>query len=251
MTTFRQWHDDDMTFNDEMKLHFCQCDVRSNLNFSELLRLTTDTAVEDYHQRGLSFKFLAENHIAILLSRIAFRFHRMPKANDVITIRTWEEKPEPLQLMRSYEIKLSDGTPLVSGYGSWLLVDHDSHRIIRPKDFTLRPEPDRRERHDCMEPGKIVMPENLRELGERPICYSDIDANGHMNNSRYGAFAVDCLPESYQQKDFTDFRMNYSKEAMKDEMIHLFGAFDDAAKKITVVGRQRENTCFESEFYYN
>jgi medium-chain acyl-[acyl-carrier-protein] hydrolase len=233
-----------------MKLHFCQCDIHSNLNFSELLRLTTDTAVEDYHQRGLSFKFLAENHIVILLSRIAFRFHRIPKVNDIITIRTWEEKPEPLQLTRAYEIKLSDGTSLVSGTGSWLIVDYHSHRIIRPKDFTLRPETDRRERHDCMDAGKIVIPENLVELGQRPICYSDIDANGHMNNSRYGAFAVDCLPESYQQKDFTDFRMNYSKEAKKGEMVHLFGAFDDTSKKITVAGIQNGNTCFESEFYY-
>jgi len=251
MTTFKQWHDDDMTFNDEMKLHFCQCDVHSNLYFSELLRLTTDTAVEDYHQRGLSFRFLSEHNIAILLSRIAFRFHRMPKANDVITISTWEEKPEPLQLMRAYEITASDGTSLVSGYASWLLADHVTRRIIRPKDFTLRKEPDRTERHDCLEPGKIVIPENLSKLGERPICYSDIDANGHMNNSRYGAFAVDCLPEVYQERVFTDFRMNYSKEAMKNEMLHLYGAFDDGAKKITVVGKQNDNTCFECELYYS
>ncbi|MCK9170652.1 MAG: thioesterase [Treponema sp.] len=250
MITFRQWHDADMTFNDEMKLHFCQCDLHSNLNFSELLRLTTDTAVEDYHQRGLSFKFLAENHIAILLSRISFRFHRIPKANDIITISTWEEKPEPLQLIRSYEIKSSNGISLVSGIGSWLIVDYDSHRIVRPKYFTLRPETERKEHHDCLDAGKIVIPENLIELGERPICYSDIDANGHMNNSRYGAFAIDCLPESYQQKDFTDFRMNYSKEAKEGEKVHLFGAFDDAAKKIIVMGKQSEDTCFESEFYY-
>lgn len=62
---------------------------------------------------------------------------------------------------------------------------------------------------------KITVPDCVTELDQRPIRYSDIDANGHMNNSRYGAFAVDCLPESYQDRDFTDFRMNYSKEARK------------------------------------
>jgi medium-chain acyl-[acyl-carrier-protein] hydrolase len=250
MTTFKQWHDDDMIFNDEMKLHFCQCDMHSNISFSELLRLTTDTAVEDYHQRGLSFKYLAERNIAILLSRISFRFHKIPQANDYITIRTWEERPEPLQLMRAYEIKAQDGTPLVSGYSSWLIVDYVSHRIIRTKDFTLRKATDRKDSLDCMEPGKIAAPKKLIELGQRPICYSDIDANGHMNNSRYGAFAIDCLPDEYQQKKFTDFRMNYSKEAREGEMVHLSGSFDTDAKKITVIGKQGENTCFESELYY-
>ena len=250
MITFKQWHDDDMTFHDEMKLHFCQCDMHSNLNFSELLRLTTDTAVEDYHQRGFSWKFLAAHDTVIMLSRVAFRFHKMPQANDIITITTWEEKPEPLQLMRAYEITAQDGTKLVSGSSSWLLVDYDTHKIIRTKDFTLRPEPVKKEEHDCLNPGKIVIPENTVELAKRPICYSDIDANGHMNNSRYGAFAIDCLPEQYQQKEFTDFRMNYSQEAKKGELMEMSGAFDDSAKKIIIAGRQSGTTCFECEFCY-
>ena len=250
MTTFTQRHDDKGTFYSEMKLQFCQCNMLSNLNLSELLRLTSDTAIEDYYERGISFTFLAEHNYAILLSRVSFRFHKMPKANDRITIATWEEKPEALQLTRAYEIKAEDGTPLVSGSSSWLVVDYTSHRIIRTKDFTLRPEPIRKEAHDCMAPGKIAIPENIAECGSRPICWSDIDANGHMNNSRYGAFAIDCLPEAYQRKTFTDFRMNYSHEAKKGDTITMFAAFDDDAKKITVVGKHEKSTCFESELYY-
>ena len=247
---YHQRYDDKGTFYSEMKLHFCQCNMLSNLNFSELLRLTTDTAIEDYYERGISFTFLAERNYAILLSRIAFRFHKMPKANDVVTIATWEEKPEALQLMRAYEVTDRDGTPLVSGSSSWFVVDYASHRIIRTKDFTLRPEPVRKEEHDCMTPGKIAIPENLVECASRPICWSDIDANSHMNNSRYGAFAIDCLPEEYQRKTFTDFRINCSHEAKKGDTITMFAAFDDDAKKIIVVGKQKNATCFESELYY-
>ena len=250
MTTFTQRHDDKGTFYSEMKLQFCQCNMLSNLNLSELLRLTSDTAIEDYYERGISFTFLAEHNYAILLSRVSFRFHKMPKANDRITIATWEEKPEALQLTRAYEIKAEDGTPLVSGSSSWLVVDYTLHRIIRTKDFTLRPEPVRKEVCDCMALGKIAIPENIAECGNRPICWSDIDANGHMNNSRYGAFAIDCLPEAYQRKTFTDFLMNYSLEAKKGDTITMFAAFDDDAKKITVVEKQKNATCFESELYY-
>ena len=250
MTTFRQYHDDNLRFYNETKINFCQCDIHSRINFSELLRITTDTAVEDYRQRGLSYEFLSDHHVGILLSRLSFRFHQIPKVNDVITISTWEEKPEMLQLMRAYEITRQDGTRLASGFSSWLFVDFVTHRIIRTKDFTLRPEPLLTQKHDCLEPGKITVPDCVTELDQRPIRYSDIDANGHMNNSRYGAFAVDCLPESYQDRDFTDFRMNYSKEARKGEMIRMSGAFDDNAKKIIVCGRQGADTCFESEFIY-
>ncbi|WP_455156470.1 hypothetical protein [Treponema socranskii] len=44
--------------------------------------------------------------------------------------------------------------------------------------------------------------------------------------------------------------MNYSYEAKKGDTITMFAAFDDETKKITVVGKQRNATCFESELYY-
>ena len=90
----------------------------------------------------------------------------------------------------------------------------------------------------------------MTELNQRPICYSDIDGNGHTNNSRYGAFTVDCLPPEYQQKQFTDFRINFSKEAMKGEMLQMYGHADAQSHKVTVTGRQGNDTCFESELFY-
>src|SRR5574344_816793 len=141
MTTYKQWHDDNFTFNSEQKIYFCECDINHNLNLSEILKLTTDIAVEDYQQRGLSWKFLADHNYGILVSRIAFRIHRIPKADERITVKTWEEKPQPLQLMRNYSIISEDGEKLVSGYGSWLLVNLQERRIMRTRDFTLRPEP--------------------------------------------------------------------------------------------------------------
>jgi medium-chain acyl-[acyl-carrier-protein] hydrolase len=250
MTTFKQWHDDTLKFHNEMKLYFCQCDMNQRINFSELLRLSTDTAVEDYYQRGMSWQFLADHDVGILLSRISFRFHIMPKVNDFITISTTEEEPEPLQLMRTYEITAADGTRLVSGYGSWLIVNPKTRRIIRTKDFTLRAAPNTHEMHNCMEPGKIAVPENMTLLDEREIRYTDIDGNGHMDNSRYGTYVMDSLPETYQQRKFTDFRMNYSKEAKLGEHLNIFGFFDNEAKKITIIGKHNDVACFESELYY-
>ena len=84
----------------------------------------------------------------------------------------------------------------------------------------------------------------------RQIMYSDIDGNGHVNNARYGAFVIDSLPGEFQNKEFTDFRINYSKEATKDSVLNIYGNFDEESKKITIVAKQGENICFESECHY-
>ena len=254
MVEYKQWHEVDgsnFTFYSENQVYFCQCDAGHKLSLFELLRMVTDAAVEDFNQRVMSYDILTKNNMGILVSRQAFRFHKMPEGNQKITIKTWEEQPEPLQFVRAYEIFDSESKEkLVSGLSTWLLVDLTKRRIMRIKDFTMREEPTIKTEHDCLKPEKILQPENLVFLLKRPIWYSDIDGNGHMNNARYGAFVIDALPAEYQKKEFTDFRINYSKEAVQNQMIELYSSFNDEEKKIIIVGKQDNSICFESELYY-
>ena len=156
MYNLRLYHEDDRTtFHRESLLFFSQCGATGRVALGELLRLTADAAVEDYRERGMSYEFLAGHDIAILVSRLAFRFHAMPHADQRVNVTTWEEKSEPLQLKRAYEIEDEDGRKLVSGLSSWLLVNPSTRRIIPSKDFTLRPPTDVEKDHDCLKPGKI------------------------------------------------------------------------------------------------
>ncbi len=254
MIEYKQWHDEQngtTTFHTQSKVFFCQCDAQGRLSLFELLRMVSDAAVEDFNLRSMSYKALKENGLAILVSRQSFRFHQMPKTDAMITIHTWEEKSLPLQFVRSYEITdTNTGEKLVSGISNWLLVNLNNRRIMKIKDFTMRPEPTLATEHDCLEPSKIVVPEDSKFLLERPIWYSDMDSNGHMNNARYGAYVIDCLPSDFQKKNFTDFRINYSKEAVAGQMLSLYGKFDLENRKITITGKQTDETCFEAELYY-
>ena len=118
------------------------------------------------------------------------------------------------------------------------------------KNFTMRKAPEKTSAHDCIPLTKILVPDNLEKLGERKILYSDIDGNGHMNNARYGSFVMDFLPSEYQNKSWSDFRINYNKEAVLGEMIELYGTFCDENKKISMIGKQGQNICFEAELFY-
>ncbi len=251
MYNLRLYHDDDRTtFHRESLLFFSQCGAGKTISLAELLRLTADAAVEDYRERGMSFAFLAERDIAILVSRVSFRFHTIPRADQRVNVTTWEEKPEPLQLRRAYEITDEGGGLLVSGLSSWLLVNPTTRRIIPSRDFTLRPPVEREETHDCLKPGKIILPPDMELWHERTIGLSDIDSNCHTNNCRYGAFVEDALPPALRGKEFTDFRLNYSKEAKLDQKMQVFGKADEAERKLVMVGKTEDGNSFEAELYW-
>ena len=139
---------------------------------------------------------------------------------------------------------------LVSGLSTWSLVDLSKRKLMRIKEFTLRQEPTVQTEHNCMPAEKFSLPENMTSVLKRPIWYSDIDGNGHMNNARYGAFVIDSLPPEYQSKIFKDFRINYKQEAIQGQMIELLNNINEEEKKITVVGKQSDGICFEAELYW-
>ena len=155
--------------------------------------------------------------------------------------------------MRAVEIETLDGEKLVSGITAWLLVDLNNRRILPIKKFDemgLRTPTLKKTEHDCLPYGKIQLPEDAVLLDERFIKYTDLDANGHTNNSRYAAFAVDSLPAEFQGIEFKDVRINFAKEAMLGQKVQVFGKIDKEAKKIILVGKTESGTSFEAELLW-
>ena len=235
MLELKQWHDENNFFYREFKLYFSQCNINQDIKLAELLAITSDSAVEDYHQRGLTFDFLKERNVAILTSRIAYRFHKMPKCNQIITLKCWEEAPKGLQLTRCYELTDESGEVLVNGFTTWLLVNLENRRIMKPSAFTYREQPTFSTPLKTLDCGKIQIPENL---------------DGHMNNSRYGEYIIDCLPPEFQTRQITDLRLNYAHEVMLGDKLEIFGNLNAGENRVVVIGKEGDNICFESELFF-
>nr|MCR5045933.1 acyl-[acyl-carrier-protein] thioesterase [Treponema sp.] len=168
-----------------------------------------------------------------------------------ISLTTWEEKPAGLQLSRKYEMKDSQsGELLIKGWSYWTVIDFNKRKIIPPKLFTLRPEPTLTTEYDGVKPGKISLSETMKEIGSHKILFSDMDANGHTNNSKYINFVLDSLPPEYQNKTYKDFKINYSKEAVLNDEISIEADLTGTENKIIVAGKNKGETCFECELYF-
>jgi acyl-ACP thioesterase len=61
-------------------------------------------------------------------------------------------------------------------------------------------------------PRRFAVPENMTEVGTRRIVYSDIDYNGHMNNTRYPDMVCDYLPDGTVPHVRT-MHLEFAKEA--------------------------------------
>lgn len=238
------------TFLQKMQVSFCMCTAQKVLSMHELYKITSDIAVEDFNTQGFSRDFLAERGFAILVSRSSFHIHRSPRENEHIIVSTQEEKPEVLQFVRGFDFTSESGEKLITGYSTWIIIDVVARRILPIKRFDFNTRPTTVRDHECLPCGKISVGEDAKLLFERAVEASDIDANGHMNNSRYPAFMVNAMSDDLLKKTVTDIRLNYAHEAMKGELLSVYGKDDPQAHKFTVKGVVEGKTSFEGEIIY-
>lgn len=237
----------------ETKLLFGQCGPDKHLHLTELMQYCADYLMELYTLRGQNRDYLSEKGYAQMVSRSSFHINKLPKENDEIIITVREEKPEGVQLMRYYDFKDAEsGELLVSGKSLWVIVNPESRAVVMPANFEFLAQSSSQTPAECAKPSRIKIPEELKNLGEQKILYSMIDGNGHLTNAKYINFAIDFLPDEYQKRTFTDFRINFCKEIRKGDIMQVRAYFDDQSNKILVEGKIASSgeRSFECELVY-
>jgi len=106
----------------------------------------------------------------------------------------------------------------------WALLNIETRRLCRVSDIKLGfdTEP---EYPEIDEPDRLRMPADLepRLMGDRKVYYSDIDQNGHMNNTNYPDMLLDFLP-GVQDKKVYSFSIHFMNEARLDTSFKIYVA---------------------------
>ena len=248
---YKQWNDDDLTYHKEMKIAFSQCTPDMKMSWSEILRFTSDNAGEDFTARGMSWGFLQEKGIVLIVSRISFHVFKMPVSEQIIRLNSWETTAQGPLCGRNFEIvDYETKEPLITAETLWTIIDLTKNRIMPAKSYPYRPLPTTVSDYSGIKPGKISIPEGMENLGKHKVLYSEMDANGHTNNSKYFNFAWDYLPAEFQNKELKNLRLNYSKEAHLGEELEIKGKYIPEENKYVVQGKIAEISSFECELYF-
>ena len=167
-----------------------------------------------------------------VLARMHVRFERMPVRYQPITLETWHKGISSVFFLRDYQIRDAAGEVLVSSTSSWVIMEVDQRRMLRPDGLSdiIPPDPERPGHAIETPAGKIVIPRALpvEKVADHPVKYSDVDSNRHVNNTRYTSWAMDCLPDELTFNHvLKEIEINFNKEARPGETVGLYHACAD------------------------
>ena len=99
-----------------------------------------------------------------------------------------------VEFERDFIVKDANGEAIINAVSKWVIMDINTRRLKRSDLIGLR-YPEKITQRAI--PGKLArlapfgQPE---EVYTKVIGYSDIDFNGHLNNSKYVDYMMDCFP---------------------------------------------------------
>ena len=208
----------DIRYAKEIRVPYPECDIHNHWKLSYIMRAVQQIASDQLDDLGMTFAKLYSEGYVFLLSREYLEFHQGITAGERVTISTWPLPPKGAQFRRNVAIDSGDGQRLMSGYTSWLLVNPESHKILRPASFpyALRYAPVNGE--DSMEEQitslKAPAVVNGTAGASLHVAYSNSDCNGHLNNAVYGDLVLDSIPfEVWEKCRPAAFFVHFIKEA--------------------------------------
>lgn len=193
------------------------------LKLSVLMRMCQETSEQHIDLVGLSYEKLYEDGIVFLLINNRAKIKRMPVHNEKITIKTHPRGVNGAQFYRDF-ILYSGDEKIIEVMQTSVIADPVTHKVMRPKKFLdygifsgekVMPE-------DRM--AKITVPDDLPLVGERPIYYSDLDYNRHLNNTIYGDILTDFLPDGAQGSQYAQVQINYVNESAQGDVLKIYAA---------------------------
>ena len=114
----------------------------------------------------------------------------------------------------------AQGSECFRSISLWVLMDLDTRNMILPGKSGITVSGALRGTELAVP--QSLAPGQLRNRRQRTVCYTDLDRNGHMNNTRCMDWIADLLPSAFHQDHtVSDFTVCYLAEAREQQELCL------------------------------
>ena len=212
-----------MKFTYHYKTKWHDTDANREVRPSQILAYMQETS--NYHliSAGMSLDTLRDTRgLAFLLSRIAIRIYQPLHADEEIDVQTWVCESRGLSFHRCYRFLRGEDV-IAEAFSVWALLDMNQNKLLPVAAFPYNIEPDLPLGPEVS--GRVRLPslDVMQDAGARKIVYSDIDYNGHMNNTHYPDMLCDFTPDIRSRRAI-GFTLSFLQEAAYGHTLKVYRA---------------------------
>lgn len=187
---------------------------------SMLLYLAQEMGGQHSALMSLDYDTLASRRLFWAVSRHGVQIDRMPTRGETIRVETWPLPATRAAYPRSVIGYDENGSECFRVITLWVLMDLDTRRMILPGKSGIMVVGTLRGNELPAPAGLILRP--VGSVQNRTVAFTDLDRNGHMNNTRYLDWVDDLLPSAFHMgntvKEFTACYLSEAREGQELEL---------------------------------
>lgn len=235
-------------FSKMLDLRTSDFDCRRKIMPSSVLDIFQAVAGEHAVELGCGFDTLITKQLLWVLIRTKYTVLNDPAMYERVRVKTWPLPPSRVGFQREYLIESEDGKPLVKGTSDWVVIHSEKRKImpagnVYPENFEFCKDKMYETRS-----GKVPDFENTSEGIKVCPGFSQLDMNGHVNNTKYANYAMDAIDPT--ENDIVEsFQIDYRHEVQRGDELTVVTERRDSSVLVKGVNTAGE-TMFSCEVVF-
>ena len=197
-----------------------EIDAQGRLAVDTICNLFQEVASQHAHLLGVGIEDLSQRNQFWALSQLSLSVSAYPGWGETLKISTWPSGRDRLFALRDFTVTTAADEPVASGISSWLVIDADARRPLRPETALAQLNPVTDMRATAPAPRRLSKPRGKGEQKRFQTRYRDLDVNHHMNNVRYIERVMESIPSAQLPRlRLKALQMNFLAEAFFGDTI--------------------------------
>lgn len=205
------------SFSQQFAVTSLHVDRYGRLKLSTLLHFAQSVAEAHCTELSVDWNTLDGQGLFWAIVRNKVQILRLPQIGETITVKTWPMPTTRSAFPRATAGYDKNGEELFRCISLWILMDKNTRAMVLPgkSDVVVEGMLTGTE----LAPPSSLLPKQLSHQTLRPVCYTELDRNGHMNNTKYMDWVDDLLSSDFHKthtpKEITLCYLNEAKEGQK------------------------------------
>lgn len=187
-----------------------------------------EAAADSARRLGFDASLMRRHGLGWVLTREYITMRRYPRLGERVEVETWPASIEKNRARREFILRGAEGEELGIATSQWVAMDMTTRRLASVPQEVIAMYPETPE-HSVEFPSRVVPRLKVKEgthVARIHTRRSDIDVNGHVNNVRYMAWALDALPEAVGGRPLS-LDISFRAESGAGQVIVSHAAFSD------------------------
>ena len=192
----------------------------------KILFLMQEVAGNHFAELSMDYDSLAKRGLFWAITRNKVQVTRLPMRGETIRLETWPMPTTRVAYPRSIVAYDEAGNEVFRSITLWVLMDLNNRAMVLPGKSGI-------EVAGILRGNELAAPlglpvKTLINQCSRNVCFTDLDRNGHMNNTKYLDWIADLLPSSFhEQHSPQEFTVCYLSEAREGQELTLSWEFTE------------------------